>query len=126
MTEKKKRLGSNAFDESPLGSLIRDTRPKKIKENTSADTGKREKKNLPKAKKLEKKEYKKSTYKHTNIQTKEGRISEVGERATFYVRPELLTEIRILSIKTKEKNLSELVNEALEDIIKKYKGVLLS
>jgi len=32
--DKKKRLGTDPFDESPLGSLIRDTRPKK--------TGKRE------------------------------------------------------------------------------------
>ena len=61
-----------------------------------------------------------SKYKHTNIQTKEGKISEVGERTTFYVKPDLLTEIKIISIRSDKKNVSELVNEAIEDLISKY------
>jgi len=112
MKKKKKRLGSDAFDESPLGSLIRDTRSK--------ETQKQKKKVLFKPKNLKEKEEKIEKYKHTDIQTKEGKISEVGERATFYIKPDILTEIKIISIRIKSKNLSELVNEAIEDLINKY------
>jgi len=106
MKDKKKKMGSDPF--GFIGSSKTIKEKKKIKEREV------------------KSKNSKKEYKHTSIQTKKGRISEVGERATFYVRPELLTEIKILSIKTREKNISELVNEALKDIIKKYKEVLIS
>jgi len=106
MNDKKKRLGTDPFDF--IGGSKTNKNSKKLGK-IQKETGE----TLNKEEEIEK-------YKHTDIQTREGKISEVGERATFYVKPDLLTEIRVLSIRTKEKNLSELVNEAIEDIINKY------
>ena len=106
MNEKKKRMGSDPFDFIG-GSKINE------------DRGKPSKTGL-KTKEKNKKESKTKTYKHTNTQTQGGKISEVGERTTFYIKPDLLTEIKIISIKSEKKNVSELVNEAIEDLIDKY------
>jgi len=109
MKDKKKKMGSDPF------GFIGAKEEKKIKSKKPGKTFKLKENNKEPSK-----------YKHTDIQTKEGKISEVGERATFYIKPDLLTEVKIISIRTKKKNLSELVNEALEDLIKKYKKNLSS
>ena len=103
MKDKKKKMGSDPF------GFIGAKEEKKTKSKQPVKT--------PKLKESNKEP---SKYKHTDIQTKEGKIREVGERATFYVKPDLLTEIKIISIKSEKKNVSELVNEALEDLIDKY------
>lgn len=103
MKDKKKRMGTDPF--GFIGA-------KEEKKNTS--------KTPVKTSKLEKSKKETPKYKHTDIQTKEGKISEVGERATFYIKPDLLTEIKIISIRSEKKNVSELVNEAIEDLIGKY------
>ena len=106
MSEKKKRMGSDPF--GFIGSSKTSTKSEKdSKTNT-----KNEKKN--------EKDSKDKTYKSTGVRIQEGKISEIGERATFYIKPALLTEIKIISIKSERKNVSELVNEALEDLVDKY------
>lgn len=71
-----------------------------------------------------KKKVSKSVSKHTDIQvSKDKNISGkegLGKRATFYIKPSLLRELKILAVDTPDKNISELVNEAIEDLIKKY------
>ena len=104
MKDKKKKMGSD-----PFGFI------------GAKEEKKTESKKPVRTTKLKESNKESSKYKHTDIQTKEGKISEVGERATFYVKPDLLTEIKIISIRMNEKNVSELVNEAIEDLIDKYK-----
>lgn len=102
MTEKKKRMGSDPFDF--IGGSRTSTKTEKVSKNK----GKAQEKN--------KKENKIQSYK----QIQEGKISEIGERATFYIKPALLKEIKIISIESEKKNVSEMVNEAIEDLIDKY------
>jgi len=112
MNDKKKRLGTDPFDFIGTSKTNKNSKKSGKIQKGNGETPNR-------AEEIEK-------YKHTDIQTKEGKISEVGERATFYIKPDILTEVKIISIRTKKKNLSELVNEALEDLIKKYKKNLTS
>lgn len=42
------------------------------------------------------------------------------KKATYYIKPDLIKRLKFLSI-DKERDLSSLVNEAIEDLIKKYK-----
>ncbi len=103
MKDKKKKMGSDPF------GFIGAKEEKKTKSKKPAKTSELKESNKEPSK-----------YKHTGIQTKEGKISEVGERATFYIKPDLLTEVKIISIRSERKNVSELVNEAIEDLIDKY------
>jgi len=106
MNDKKKRLGTDPFDFIGTSKTNKNSKKSGKIQKEKGETPNR-------AEEIEK-------YKHTDIQTKEGKISEVGERATFYIKPDILTEIKIISIRIKSKNLSELVNEAIEDLINKY------
>ena len=44
------------------------------------------------------------------------------KKATYYIKkPNLIKELKLLSVE-KERDLSDLVTEAIEDLIKKYEG----
>ena len=42
------------------------------------------------------------------------------KKATYYIRPELIKKLKLLSVET-ERDLSNLMNEAIELLLKKYK-----
>jgi hypothetical protein len=46
---------------------------------------------------------------------------QASKKATYYIKPDIIKGLKYLAI-DKDKDLSALVNEALEDLIKKYKG----
>jgi len=62
----------------------------------------------------------KSGNKDTNKKTSNDNISAIGKRATFYIRPKLLVELKVLSARTGTKQ-SELVNDAIRDLLEKCK-----
>lgn len=46
---------------------------------------------------------------------------QASKKATYYIKPELIKELKFLAI-NKEMDLSSLVNEAIQDLIKKHKS----
>jgi hypothetical protein len=119
MEKKKKRLGTDPFDESPLGHLIRDTREgKKIpaKQQTSK-TGRHE--NSKPAKQEAGKPVEQEDI-IPGIQETSRNISEIGTKATFYIEHGMLKRIRVWAAEN-EKSISEVANEAFKEFFDKRK-----
>lgn len=67
----------------------------------------------------------KTAKQHTGITSRQKTIRPVLQhtikKATYYIKkPALIKELKLLSVE-KERDLSDLVTEAIEDLIKKYK-----
>lgn len=55
----------------------------------------------------------------TNAHFQSKKITHIGHQATFYLRKDLIKSLRILAAES-DLNQSLLVNEAIEDLLRKY------